>query len=81
MSLSSKKEIPAFIANLLTINEELRKKEFDSTKAKLLEVTKNTQDKNKSKRRKEPLNNTIDNNVFSALQIRSTRCFRSGTGR
>jgi hypothetical protein len=44
MSLSSEEELRAFIANLLAINEELRKK-VNSTKAKLLEVTKNTQDK------------------------------------
>jgi hypothetical protein len=69
MSLTSEEELRAFIANLLAINEELRK-ELDSTKAKLLEVTKKTQDKNKSKRQKGPFYNTTNNNnVFSDLQI------------
>jgi hypothetical protein len=44
---------------------------LDSTKAKLFLVTKSTSGLNKSKRRKEPFNNTPNNNnVFSALQIR-----------
>jgi hypothetical protein len=49
MHLPSEEELRAFSANLLAINEEL-KKELDSTKAELLEVTKNTQDEKKSKR-------------------------------
>jgi hypothetical protein len=47
MGLPSEEELRVFIANLLTINEELRKG-LDFTKAKLHEVTKSTPAKNKS---------------------------------
>jgi hypothetical protein len=66
MSPSSEEKLRAFIANLLAIKEELRK-ELGSPKVKLLEVTKNTQDKNKSKGRKVPIDNTTNSNVFSSL--------------